>query len=232
MRKTQELYYLIGEGLLGSRIKEILLKNKKTVISQDKNLPKLSKGELDTINPNIVKKIFILYFAGPKYEKDLQNKSAENIYRNIDNYLSQFYNNSKYEIIYANSSSILPEYKEAEINNTYKKYNSYFLATSKLASNFYNLFIPYIYPSYPQDENSLYTKIKKNRYYIKEEDQKKIIPIMSLEKFGYETFQKILKIKRKENIQKNDIGKNIGLYRNNINLPLGIFRTLILKGTI
>jgi len=25
MRKTQELYYLIGEGLLGSRIKEILL---------------------------------------------------------------------------------------------------------------------------------------------------------------------------------------------------------------
>jgi len=241
MSKYKPLIYLIGEGYLGSSIKNILVQQGFSVISHQKGFA-IDKELLDKI-PGMK---IIIYLASPNKKEDLIN-SPRKIYEKILMELYPFLWEENYQIIYGNSDILFyPEYHDIQpdYQKNFIELNKYFQLLEKnsvqskknelIPFNFWNIYIPYIYSDDLVDKKpeSFYSRVKRNELnenFLSEEILNQDISIQSLENFTLEFLIKLRELIYYRRFQGRD-RFTAGRFEF-IKIKLGTFLELIQKGT-
>jgi len=193
-----KIFYLIGDGYLGSSLKDYLIKKGATIIIQKKEDDLLTIKDFKKEgfkNKNII----ILYFAAPNKYKDIKKiNKTENKYIKIQKYLTQFKN-----VVFANTSQLFLQH-----NNLRFMDSNYIQCNAEIYTNtyFFNLLIPYVYSNelLEKKPKSFYSNIKNKNISKKEIEnfQDNEIDAISLNQFLIQTIVKI------EYLLKNKFNRN------------------------
>jgi len=203
------LFYLIGDGYIGSSLKNLLRKNNAQIIVKNKEddiIPYSVFKKWSKNKDSLFDHLCVIYLAGPDPKK-YPDFSPEDFFFNIEKDLLSFYNQPNCSIIYGNSAALKYEklneencFGITESQRKYIEYNQMIVQRAETVENLFNLFIPYVYDSMMKKEDSLYYKIKHLNFKISSLDKDKVIFIQNKNVFRGELLQKILKIMRDSSI--------------------------------
>lgn len=176
------IWYLIGDkGYLGSEIREFILENEGTIISQKKDEPLLSANDLPD-------NTIVMYMAAPNQKEDLQDgikvsKEYQKIAESLKLFKYVFYFNSEICIMQEPFYFHEPDHQKNYIDNNILMLNEPYV----------HLMIPYVYSEdlLHKKPFSFYSKIKLGKDYNFE--NYRVLPIINKDNWKFQTIEKIKK---------------------------------------
>jgi len=190
--KKHKIFYLIGEGYLGKKLKQELTSQGYSVIVKSKEDDYIKGREFAKMQKELDSEIYILFFSAPNSKDKISSFKDMFFEYSVIKHRILSYLKYKLKVVFAGSEII--NYKD---NNDLSEFDKNYISCNLMIKdikdvNFFFLEIPYVYDhELMNKDSSFYYKVKKG-FQVPEKDESKKIKIIKADDFINELKVKLL----------------------------------------